>query len=169
MNKTCTKCGVEYCRTKEYFAPDKKRKDGFSSWCKKCANINSTNWAKKNPEKHRKSSRKYYQQNKEKCCEWQQNYAKTFKGYVVHLVNHIKQRCTNSNHVGYKYYGKRGIKCEFTVDELYNWLIVNKIDPQSLEIHRINNDNNYTLNNIRFLDRDAHAKAHSGVKYTKNF
>ena len=152
MIKCCSKCGKEYPRTKEYFPSDKQNKDGLYYWCKKCHSAATTNWAKKN---------------KQKIKEYQKKYYKTLKGYITHLVAAIKQRCTNPKASRYEYYGERGIKCKFTRQELYNWLISNKIDPRGLDIHRIDKNSNYTLDNIDFLTKSEHAKVHSGVKYTK--
>lgn len=162
MTKNCTKCDIKYPRTKEYFALDKRRNDGLGSWCRKCDNNRSITWRKKHPE----YLKKHYQKNKEYHKIYDKEYSKTFRGHITQLVCAIRKRCTNPNQMGYKYYGGRGIKCLFTSRELYDWIITNKIDPKGLEIHRIDNDGNYTLDNIVFLSRNMHIKAHN-IK-TKN-
>ena len=35
-NKKCTKCKIHKERTKEFFPPHNKVKDGLDSWCRKC-------------------------------------------------------------------------------------------------------------------------------------
>lgn len=37
--KRCTKCGVEYPATTEYFHRDKSHKDGLNYWCKLCTRV----------------------------------------------------------------------------------------------------------------------------------
>ena len=147
--KACTKCGVEKPRTKEYFVLDGRRSDGLGSKCRKCANSENVGWRKKNPEYSKKYLRKYY---------------KTLRGHISKLVGAIKNRCTHPSQSRYKYYGGRGIKCGFTSNELYNWLITNNIDPRGLQIHRIDNNENYTLGNIEFLNISAHTKLHWSQK-----
>ena len=82
----------------------------------------------------------------------------------MNFVAAIKQRCTNSNHSAYKNYGGRGIKLCFNVDELLGWLISNNVNPRGLCIHRISNDDNYTLDNIDFLTKNEHTKLHWELK-----
>ena len=147
--KQCTKCKIEYPATMIFFPPDKRAKDGLGSWCRKCANTAKTVWQKKN-KKHCKEYQK----------EYQRKYRQMLCGYITHLMNRIKQRCINPNSPIYKYYGGRGIKCCFTRDELYNWLVENDIDPRGLDIHRIDNNGNYVLDNIKFLTKSEHIKLH---------
>lgn len=147
--KTCTKCGREYPATAEYFYRHNTGKGGLRPDCKKCWCI---------------ATKIRYENNREKCYGCQKKYQKTFRGYVGRIIIRIKQRCTNSNCRAYKNYGGRGIRCLFTVDELYGWLTANNINPRGLCIHRINNDGNYTLDNITFLKRNEHTKLHSKVR-----
>ena len=160
MVKKCTKCGVEKPRTKEYFALDKRRKDGLGSHCKRCNNSRATIWKKKNPEKVLEQNKKYRQKNKEKQSKDHKKYYKTLRGYICHLVAGIKQRCTNPKRHNYKSYGGKRIKCKFTSQELYDWLITNSIDPRGLEIHRIDSGDNYTLDNIIFITKEEHIELH---------
>ena len=70
MNKSCTKCGVVYPATSEFFATNKNHKDYLQSYCRKCgskANVVHRQTHPKSSETHRKGSKKYYQKNKEKC------------------------------------------------------------------------------------------------------
>ena len=143
--KICTKCDIEYPATEEYFKLRKQRKNKLNSWCKECTRAAIRNWNKRNKEyKHN-----YYKK-----------YINTIKGCIVQLINNIKKRCNNPEADKYKWYGGRGIKCNFTFDELYDWVIINNIDPRGLEIHRIDNNGNYVLGNIEFLDKNTHIKKH---------
>lgn len=65
--KVCTKCGVEYPATKEFFHADKSRKYGLYSMCKKCKRLKLIEWNKNNPEKVGEVSRKWRQENPEKA------------------------------------------------------------------------------------------------------
>jgi len=164
MNKKCTKCGEEYPATKEYFYQEKRFKIGLQAQCKACINVATAIWRKKAGLQY---NREHYQKNKEKYYKSCQKYRTTLRGYITQLIGNIKARCTNPNCKEYKYYGGRGIKCEFTGDELYSWIIVKEIDPRGLQIHRIDNDSNYILNNIEFLDRFVHIKRHYELESEK--
>jgi len=59
----------------------------------------------------------------------------------------LKKRCNNPRARGYKYYGGKGIRVEFTFKEFKEWFLANMKDGYT--IGRIDHDKNYTLNNIR--------------------
>ena len=65
----------------------------------------------------------------------------------------MKQRCYNSNHKEYKYWGGRGIQvCWDWRDQFilfYQWAISNGYQPH-LTIDRINNDGNYEPSNCHW-------------------
>lgn len=117
----------------EHFYSDNRYDDYLSPHCKKCSLVR---------------------------FEYYKKYRKTLRGCVICLMGNIKYRCNNSKANSYKYYGGRGIKCCFTKIQLLDWLTANKIDPKGLECHRINNDGNYTLDNIEFLNKKEHAELH---------
>jgi len=87
--KICTKCGVEYPATTEFFYRDKYKKSGLIGQCKKCKseyekeynkknkekrNKSSKNWRENNKEKKKEIDRKYYENNKEKIKKYQKEY-----------------------------------------------------------------------------------------------
>lgn len=153
MIKTCTKCDRKHPATAEYFYRDKSSKDGLRCECKKCTYLATQSWSGRNREKCREGVKKY-----------QRKYIKTLRGYVTRLIINVKQRCINKNCPAYKDYGGRGIKCLFTGRELYDWLIKKRINPRDLHIHRINNNGDYSLDNITFLTASKHAILHRAVK-----
>lgn len=68
--KTCTRCGIAKLESKFY--KNKRRKDGYNSWCKSCQNLYHVNWYSENgyrmkrkkyvktPEQNRRSNIKQY-------------------------------------------------------------------------------------------------------------
>ena len=68
----------------------------------------------------------------------------------------MKQRCMNSKHPRFKYYGGRGIKvCQDwkrSFENFLNYLKTNSMHPKpaGLSIDRIDNDGNYEPGNIRW-------------------
>jgi len=95
-----------------------------------------------------------------------QKMIKINREYVAKRLKSIQSRCSLKNSPLYCHYGGRGIKCQFTLDELYNWLIDKNINPKDLECHRINNDGDYTLDNIEFLGHIEHRHKHRGIRRT---
>ena len=136
MIKICTKCGSGYPATTEYFYADRTHKDGLHSECKKC---------------HKQVQKKRYQKARNLFLQRVKRYQSTIIGHLRHVFNDMKRRCSDSKCSCYKYYGGRGIRLEFTFDELYNWCTKNSIDPRGLEIDRIDNNGNYNLDNIQFV------------------
>lgn len=65
--KRCSKCGVEYPRTSDFFHRDKNKKDGLTSTCKPCACANTRLWGQRNKEHARETHRAYYQTHKDEC------------------------------------------------------------------------------------------------------
>lgn len=155
--KICSKCGEEYPATREYFCLDRRKKSGLGARCKKCENIRSEIYRKKNPEEYRKHMREYGK-------KYDKKYYQTLRGYISRVVKNIKTRCTNSNNPNYRYYGERGIKCLFNSIELFDWIVINNIEPRGRDIHRINNDGNYTLDNITFMDKGLHSSLHRSLE-----
>ena len=122
------------------------------------------NYYRENKRKEQEYAKEYRRKNREEARKYQKEYSKTLRGYAAHLVHWIKSRCTDKRHQSYKNYGAHGIKCLFTSQELYNWLVANSIDPRGLCIHRIDNNGDYTLGNIKFLGRSEHAILHNAQR-----
>lgn len=156
MKRACTKCGIKYDATLEFYRKTKTGKDGLRRDCRNC---------------ERKQSKAYYQNNKPYAKKWQKDnvdkcrlatrkYDTSFHGRVSRLMKEANRRCSNPSYEGFRYYGGRGIKICFTRGELHCWLVKNGIDPRGLQIHRIDNEKNYTLYNIEFLTPRNHTLRH---------
>ena len=101
----------------------------------------------------------------------QQTYSKTYyaslKGRLVHMFNAMKQRCENPKHPGYELCGAKGIKCLFTLESFFRYIIIelgfNKIELlKGLCLSRINVLNNFQRGNLCFAYR-----AYPGVNRSK--
>lgn len=66
-NKRCTKCGVEYPATPEYFHRKQSSKDGLRSHCKHCGCMEARRWQVENPEKKREKDRRWRAANPDKA------------------------------------------------------------------------------------------------------
>ncbi|GAH87592.1 unnamed protein product, partial [marine sediment metagenome] len=78
-------------------------------------------------------------------------------GYSNHHLykvwQHMKQRCYNENHVGYKNYGGRGIAvCSEWISSpktFIDWAL--PLWKEGLQIDRMDNNGNYEPSNCRFI------------------
>lgn len=70
--KRCSKCRKEKLNTE--FGNVKNNSSRLNCYCKKCANENSKEWVKNNPDKRKESSNKYYHNNKDKQLEYNKEY-----------------------------------------------------------------------------------------------
>lgn len=72
--KRCTKCGVEYPATTEFFRRSSRGNGGLHPSCKICLNQYARAWRKKNPEKAAAAARKYRRANLDKFREYAKRY-----------------------------------------------------------------------------------------------
>lgn len=81
---------------------------------------------------------------------------------AYYRFNGLRARCENPNHIGYRRYGGRGIKCLVDRESFIKWFFVNaeKLGyvegmefPRSIEIDRINNDGHYEFSNMRLITK----------------
>lgn len=84
----------------------------------------------------------------------------------------MKQRCNNAGNDAYKNYGGRGISvCEEwngDFEAFYEWAMINNY-RKGMELDRANNDDGYSPNNCRFVDRKTNARnRRSNVNVTYN-
>jgi len=69
------------------------------------------------------------------------------------VFSSIKQRCNNPKTKQYKHYGKRGIKCLITEDEVKQlWYRDKAYKMKCPSIDRKENNDNYCLENCRFIE-----------------
>ena len=70
-----------------------------------------------------------------------------------------RQRCTNPNHPGWKYYGGRGIKFALTRDEVAAlWARDKAAVMKNPSIDRKDNDGDYSLVNCRFVEKSLNSQ-----------
>lgn len=138
--KTCTKCGKVLPATTVYFHARNNTKCGLKPQCKACRNEYALC--------HQKT-----ESYKLIAKENRLRYSKSVKGYIAILFNNMMNRCTNTKHPKYKYYGGRGIKCLFnSIHELRRYIIDElQVDPRGLDCDRVNNNGHYECGNIQFI------------------
>ena len=77
------------------------------------------------------------------------------------ILNSMKKRCYNENHISYKDYGGRGITiCDEWLKEtsnFYEWAINNGYSDE-LSIDRINHNGNYEPSNCRWANKKIQAR-----------
>lgn len=60
--RRCSKCGVEYPASREYFSPDRRNKDGFQSACKACIREQLRQYRAAHKDIVSEQNRRYYRQ-----------------------------------------------------------------------------------------------------------
>ncbi len=123
MGKTCTKCGEE--KELSEFTRDKYSKNGYTSQCKLCRNIQNIAIRI-----IRKTQEPWYN---------------SYRG--------SKERCNSSKHIQYKDYGGRGIRNYLTLNDVKKlWFRDKAYLMKKPSIDRENNDRDYELSNCRFIE-----------------
>jgi hypothetical protein len=140
--KKCSGC--KELKELDCFNKNKNRSGGFSGECKIC----TKNRRKKVVYKYRYIKRYRY------------NNKDIDKTYIIKMCerfNDIKKRCTNIKNSNYKYYGGRGIKCEWDssrefINDMYDNFLehVRVYGYENTSIDRINNNGNYCKENCRW-------------------
>lgn len=78
---------------------------------------------------------------------------KSLKNILSKKLSDAKQRCVNPKASGFKSYGGRGIKVDCNLGELIAiWIRDDGYSLQQASIDRIDNNGNYILNNIHFIE-----------------
>ena len=80
------------------------------------------------------------------------------KAYSVFRCQHL--RCYFKKHKGYKYYGAKGIRIEYTYDQFIGWYLNNigDKDPNAHHVGRIDHNKNYSLTNIEIQTPSQNTK-----------
>lgn len=99
----------------------------------------------------------YYQKNKEKIIKNYNRYSKNRDSGLFRVYLSIKRRCTYKSQDNYKYYGGRGIICEwkkyedFKNDMYYSFIEhINNYGKRETTIDRIDVNKNYCKENCRW-------------------
>lgn len=72
--------------------------------------------------------------------------------YLNSTYDAIMNRCNNPYNVIYYVYGGRGIKCDFSREAFVKeYYMRTDIDIENLQVDRIDNDKNYSFDNIRWV------------------
>ena len=179
--KKCIVCGKELTGKQEKFCSkncenirhnEKRRKCEHYKNCIECkkklinrqrkfcgGNCERRFYYKNNLEKERAKHKNWRKNNKEKIKFYDIHYKENHP-WIKHLKA-IKSRCNNPNKDNYKYYGARGIECLLTKENIKNlWFRDNADLMDKPNVHRINNNGNYTLENCEFIEFYEHIKKH---------
>ena len=111
--------------------------------------VRSSKWVKKNSKKHKKS-----------CKEWRKNNSTYMKNYYkrnpwARIYKRILSRVNGKNH----FYSKKGIKNFLTTQEIkVLWFRDNAMLMHKASIHRIDNKQNYTYKNCKFIELKENIK-----------
>lgn len=146
--KKCIKCKQE--KPLSEFYTSVKTKDGFRNKCKICMYEFVC----------------YYRQTKQGkkiTKKANQKYFSSIRGKLAIRYSGIYARCYNPNHMHYKFYGAKGIKCKFCCKEFIDYILETwpNLNYKKYDVHRINQNGHYEIGNIRLLP----ISEHRGVKY----
>lgn len=137
--KLCTKCHKSIIIENFYFC--KLTKDKLSSWCKDCT---------------KKMARKFELNNQKHVKDRQQKRYKT--NPWSYILSNIKRRCEDPNCDHYEWYGKLGIKCLITIEEIKELAIkYNYWKLKHPTIDRKDKSKDYTFNNCQFIEHSINS------------
>lgn len=91
VTKKCTRCGIEKPTTEFY--KNKKKKDGYQTWCKSCSAEKSHEWYLLNKERHKKIADEWRTKNYAKAISKQREYYEKNKESI--LKNEKERRDKN--------------------------------------------------------------------------
>ena len=135
--KKCPKCSKP--KPTSDFNIDNRAKDGLQVYCKEhlCEYRNKS-------------------ENKETINKWKKEFHKKFPW--KRILNNIKNRCENSKHNKYKYYGGRGIKNYLNEEEAKElWFRDKAYNMKKPSIDRKENDGNYEFDNCEFIEKSENS------------
>jgi hypothetical protein len=95
----CSKCGVEYPLTSEFFIPAKANRYGLTRQCRKCINQREKERYWDNPDLARSKARNKYKNNPEPPKQRRKDYYKTPHGKAVHNAWNKEWRKNNPDKV----------------------------------------------------------------------
>lgn len=89
--------------------------------------------------------------------------------YLLRKLRYIIMRCSDSRVHKYKYYGGNGIECRLTIEDLlFLWNRDRADQMKSPSVDRIDNGNNYTRDNCRFVEFSENRARRWAEALTKN-
>ena len=140
------------CKTKRHrslFNKHNHSKDGLDGRCRECY----LEYRRQNYLKTR-DLRKKYKENRNKKFPWIASYFS------------IKDRCENQKSMHYDRYGKRGIKCLITPQDLKKlWFRDKAYMMKRPTVDRIDNDGHYEYTNCQYLECSENArKSNKSIK-----
>ena len=91
------------------------------------------------------------------------NYYKNFPW--KRTLNCIRTRCNNLSHPSSKNYGKKGIECRITEEELkFLWFRDKAYEMDKPSIDRIENNGHYELGNCQYIEKSENSKKSNNKK-----
>ena len=133
-------------------------------------------WYKKHARQYQKKHRDYYwshslehnARSRANYCKNPARYHQRTKQYwkrhplesrLFIVLTAIRQRCNNSLCKAYRYYGRKGVQCSLTLQDMVAlWKRDKAHKLRDPSIDRIDNDGDYVLSNARFIERSDNTR-----------